>query len=167
MARIFFNQLEKRKSTQTLLTLSALPGLTGLEQTLASSIGTQTRGLSQLFSPLYPYGTFYSPVSPYSSYFTPWSPFGSYYSPWTTPYSTWSSPFASLISPWSSWTSPWSSWTSPWSSWISPWSTWTTPWTSSTGLWPSTTSPSTIPGSSTPYPPGPLYGLVKRSNLKA
>lgn len=150
MARIYFHRLEKRKGTQTLMNLTALSGLTGLEENLASSIETQTRSLSQLY---YPFDTFYSPFSPYSSYLTPWSPLGSYYYPWT--------------SSWSSWYSPWSTWTSPWLPWTSPWSPLGTPWPPSLVAWPSTTDPSIIPGTITPYPPGTLYGLVKRSNLKA
>ena len=146
MAHIFFKRLEKRKSTQSFIPLNSFFTLEGLEQSLATSIQSQTRNLSQLFTtPIVPYGTFYSPWSPYSSYYTPLAPFGSSFFPlssWFNPWSTWSSP----------WSYPWSTWSYPWSSWSTPWNPLpTTSWIDTTGS----------------YPPGTLYGLVKRSNLKA
>ena len=160
MPHIFFRKLEKRKSTQSLFTLSALTGLEGLEQSLATSIQSQTRSLSQLFTTPYPFGSFYSPFSPYSSYYSPWSYFGQSYSPWSSWYSPYSYGFSSWASPWSY---PLYSGYSPWSSWSYPTSAWSYPWTNN---WAYPTSP-TYPGSSSAYPPGTLYGLVKRSNLKA
>lgn len=140
MAHIFFKKLERRKSTQTIFPLDSVSGLESLEQNLGNSILSQTRSLSQFFTPSYPFGTFYSPWSPYSSYYSPWLPFGQSLFPW--------SPLSSL------WASPWSTWSYPWSSWSYPWSSWSYPWS----------VPST--GTTTPYPPGTLYGLIKRSNLK-
>jgi len=155
MSAIFFKRLEQRKSTQSLIPLNVLPSLDALEQGIGSSIQYQTRASSQFFPSPYSYGSFFSPWSSYSSYYTPWSytpwsPIGSFYSPWSGASSLWSFPSFAWGSPWGSWDNLWSA---PWSSsWSSPSST---PWI----------SPGS--GSSSPYPPGTLYGLVKRSNLKA
>ena len=159
MSSIYFKRLERRKSTQSLIPLNTFPGLDALEQGIGSSIQYQARASSQLFPYPYSYGGFFSPWSSYSSYYTPWSytpwsPFGSFYSPWSGASSFMSYPSFAWGSPWSSWGNLWSSaWSTPWSS----------PWGyqgSYPGIYPGS-------GSSSPYPAGTLYGLIKRSNLKA
>ncbi|MGA1795856.1 MAG: hypothetical protein ACMUIL_08340 [bacterium] len=135
--------------------MNAFPGLDALEQGIGSSIQYQTRAPSQFFSFPYSYGGFFSPWSSYSSYYTPWS-----YTPW--------SPFGSFYSPWSGASSflsyPSFAWGSPWGSWGNLWSSpWSSPWGyqgNYPGIYPGS-------GSSSPYPAGTLYGLVKRSHLKA
>ena len=169
MPHIFFKKLEQRQSTQSFFPYYQLP-FDPNYSSFGSPVLLYGIGISTNQANLSPYG--FAP-----SYQYPWSP--------NWGWSSWGSPQIS------SWTSPWQSnwgWSSPswgfpqYSSWSSPgqsnwgWSSWGSPpissWSSNWG-W-STSAPSNPPwypgsswtgGSDTSYPPGTLYGLVKRSHL--
>lgn len=140
MPKIFFQPLEKRKSTQSFY------GNLGLFNS------TSIYGISN------PY-----PAINYTSYgyVNPWST--SYLSSWSNPWSSWSTPFSWNLQ--GQWSNPWSSslmnsW-NPWNSWTnsfySPWSNFTSPWSSPYNPWYSPLPPSSIwqvPSSYTPTDPG-------------
>ena len=139
MPHVFFQSLEKRRNTQSLSPFNNF-------------------GFDLVAYPEYGIGL---PNDPWLNWSSPVSTWG-----WSTPISNWG-----WSSPWSDWSSPWSNWSSPWSNWSSPWSNWNEPVLIYAAPAPSPWTPdwsSSYPwtGTDTPYPPGTLYGLIKRSNLK-
>ena len=174
MPHIFFNKLEKRESTQSFFPLYQYSF-----NPYNSSFGSPSNVLIYAIGVSDP-STNFAPYGFGSSYQYPWS------SNWGWP--SWGSP---QISPWPSpWSSPWQSnwgWSSPWgfpqsSSWSYPgqsnwgWSSSPLPWSSSWssnwgGYTPLPSNPPWSPnsqwtGSDSSYPPGTLYGLIKRANLQ-
>ena len=99
---------------------------------------------------LSPFNTFGFDVVAYPEY-----GIGLPYDPWTNSYNSWSN-----------WSSPWSNW-----GWSSPGYNWNPfePVLIYAAPVPSSGWSSVSPwaGSDSAYPPGTLYGLIKRSNLKA
>lgn len=168
MPHIFFQKLEKRHSTQSLLPFNSLPNLEDLDQRVGLSLQDSIRN-SEFYLPSF--GSSFGMGAPYGYSPSPWA------SNWT---SNWGQPslWASNTG-WSvPWSSPWASnsgWSSPWSS---PWASspawgsvtasnsgWSTSWSSP---WPFVgyQSKDTPGPGDAGYPPGTWYGLIKRSNLK-
>ena len=112
MPHIFFENLESRRSTQTLYGGYSPSGSSGV---LYYGILPPSNNIQPLYgAPV----TYYGISDPYPS---PSSLFPSWGSGWGfnpyMPYNTWSSPWSS------SWSSPWSnSWSNPWDSWSNPFS---------------------------------------------
>ena len=176
MPHIFFNKLEQRKSTQSFFPFYQLPfdqnyNSFGPSTALLYGIGISPNpagGAPYGFNPSYQY--------PWSSNWG-WSSWGPQISPWQSNWG-WSSPSwgYSQYSPWSSpWQSNWG-WSSQWASPQSNWGWSNNIWSGGNPIEPvllyAAPAPSSPWASSSPwtgsdasYPPGTLYGLVKRSNL--
>lgn len=164
MANIFFKKLEKRFSTQSVIPWYGMPSLENLENSIGKSIINQ----SKIFS--HPITTDHSVYYyNYSPHFTPWSNMNSSILYSYNPLCCWINQPTSWPHSMSSWlyarfpsVSPPSSWNYSWSSFNNYLPAQTTPFTSS--ILP---SQSPIGGTTTPYPPGTRYGLIRRANLKS
>ncbi len=162
MPHIFFQKLEKRHSTQSLLPFNSLPNLEDLDQRVGLSLQDSIRN-SDFYLPSF--GSSFGIGAPYGYSPSPWA--SNWTSNWGQPSlwaSQWSSPWASN-SGWSvPWSSPWASnsgWSSPWSS---PWASnsgWSSPWASSPA-WGSATASNS--GWSSPWASSPAWGSATASN---
>jgi len=183
MPHIFFENLEKRRNTQTLVPFSSFNNLENLEQQMGLSVHNQIYDPDTIFSPFIPYVD--NPYTYMVSYYGIGVP---YESPWVYP----------QMIPWDSWSSQWNSpWPSsrafPWdyiqnhdrsANWLSnavsnlfslksPLSSSSSPYSEPNISLPDTDpipdpdpwvpNPDAIFGPS--YTPGTWYGLIKRSNL--